>query len=146
MSPKDKSSKKNSLERLRRPTWVMRLCATALDVGLCVYTVTLVAGGLLSEPIFLFLSVAVYYLAFEYFWQKTPGKWLLRMKLLTKERKPPTRLRLAMRTLLRFGSVPMMFSWKRTTLLDLLSGIRVEKADVPSSLSQSGEKAPVGWR
>ncbi|MFH1066840.1 MAG: RDD family protein [bacterium] len=146
MGKKDKKPKPPQI----RPAWIMRLCATFLDFGVCVSGVAAIHSNLLnaiSTP----LILAFYYWACEFFFSRTPGKMILRMKITDKKGDPPTRLRLGMRTFLRVAiAVVALFSWRRVTLLDLLSGCRVMKIDVEPAVEKSVKLLPkepvVGWR
>lgn len=102
---------------------------------------------LVSDLLVGLMLVVAYYYGFEFFYGKTPGKMLLRMHLVDKRGEKPSRGRLALRSFLRFGSVLMMLSWRRVTLLDFLSGTRVEKLDLPTEFLKNEEgESPIGWR
>lgn len=144
--------KKNKKPKIfhTRPAWVVRLSATFLDLGLCISVVAVIYSNLVSA-ISIPIIVAFYYWACEFFFGRTLGKVILRMKITDKVNNLPTRLRLGMRTLLRLILPPVMvLSWKRVSLLDLLSGCRVVKLDI-KPLEGGGTKPfpsepVVGWR
>lgn len=98
--------------------------------------------------------MAGYYYLFESTLGRTPGKTLLRMRMMDTNGQKPSKVRIAMRIALRFGMIFMMLSWRRVTLLDLISGCRVEKMDISPSLKKKIEGKPkekektivMGWR
>ena len=134
-----------NIEKKKRPAWFVRMCATALDVGLCAYSMALIYPGIFNHELLAILLVCLYYYFCESTWGRTPGKMILRMKVVTKKGEHPKRGRFILRTFLRLGTPLMMLSWRRTTLLDLLSGCRVQWQDVPLTVDDQSE-VPKGWR
>lgn len=129
----------------------MRIGATALDLGICFALMLFFhfkPSGNIADIIIMFMLIALYYYAIEIVYGRTLGKIILRMKMTDAKGQKPTKMRLLWRTFLRFGVVMMMLSWRRITLLDWLSGCRVEKIDTPLSTAQkpSLEQMPIGWR
>lgn len=143
---------------LKKAAWIKRICSTALDVGAGSFLAAKVAFGireyvLLEHWIETFLIVAIslgYYLLFELTIGRTPGKMLFGLRLLDRKgNKPPFQKRVT-RGIMRIIGPFALLSWRRITLLDLLSGMRVYSLD--SSLVKSEDKdadPPAqkgGWR
>ncbi|MFZ5806574.1 MAG: RDD family protein [Verrucomicrobiota bacterium] len=143
---------------LKRPSWISRLAATSMDFGICgspflIFRIHWSFDTLQTIMISSVLMAGYYYL-FESTLGRTPGKTLLRMRMMDTNGQKPSKVRIAMRIALRFGMIFMMLSWRRVTLLDLISGCRVEKMDISPSLKKKIEGKPkekektivMGWR
>jgi len=146
------TAKKVDVSLNQRPRWMIRLCATALDTGLCLAGIHTYLHYSKEEPTpslwFLLIILVLYYFTMEVLFGKTVGKFLTGMELRTTKGEKPSLLRLMWRSLLRLGNVPFMFSLKRVTLLDLITGCRVvstrgtttsQPKDVPLAKQE-------GWR
>lgn len=138
------------------PFWLTRLCSAGVDLGAC----GMVIGSLqqwfrLDSPLILLPIYAAYYIAMELWRGRTLGKMVFGLRLCTPSGGKPNKLLLILRTFLR-GAGPigflMMLSWKRVTLLDLLTGMRVMRIDRLDSLGtpirRAEQLAPsaLGWR
>lgn len=126
----NKRGAKKELKK-KRPLWFGRLAATLVDLVFLmliwsplvrIFSMPVEFGMYLLAP-----AAAVYYLTFEWFAGCTPGKLFL---LYSHE--PPLKHnpRVLLRGLLRLVLLPLcMLSWRRVSLLDGLSGIRVIRSE-----------------
>jgi hypothetical protein len=83
-----------------------------------------------SGPVML-ISVWGYYFACDMLFERTLGKIVTGMFYLTKDELPLAKGALASRAFLRFLLIFGVLSWRKTTLVDLLTGIRVYTRVVP---------------
>jgi hypothetical protein len=134
-------------DKKHRPAWLLRLACTAMDVGAVAMLLSpLFSVMRLPEDVFPFVglvAVPVYYAFWEWLIGRTPAKVVLGCRMI-----PATgdslRARMIARGLLRM--IPVlnfcaMLSWKRVTLLDLISGTRVQtKPIVRNRLTGKGKK------
>lgn len=156
-APKDKK---------HRPAWVLRLACTTVDLG----TVAIISSSILSffsgDPpagsdltaagerqalsdslasLSLVVLVPSYYLFWEWFAGRTPGKMVMGFKMIATSGEL-SRGRMIWRGLARF--IPllqllMMLSWRRVTLLDLITGTRVQSMPRPrTSLRSRSSSGP----
>lgn len=149
------AARKNSLApesarplKKTRPMWVGRLLSVSVDAGLC----TMLVSPLLSVlgvpqsiygAVLLNFAIPFYYLVAERLLGRSIGKIALGYRMV-----PPVvgspRGRLLVRGFIRF--VPgvnflLLLSWRRITLLDLVSGFRVQAKEKPSEKPKS-RKSP----
>ena len=140
-------------EKKNRPAWLLRLVSAGLDLGVFVYGMSLILPDFLNPraPWAAVSLMMVYYVACEFLMGRTLGKMVFRMKMTDSKGAKPSRGRLVLRTFLRIFYPVMMLSWNRVTLLDALSGLRVQKAGVAAApiVKKGGkekESRPMGWR
>jgi uncharacterized RDD family membrane protein YckC len=98
---------------------------------------------------------AAYYMTMELWTGRTLGKMVFGLRLSTPSRGKPSKPLLIFRTLLRAAGplgFLMILSWKRVTLLDLLTGMRVMRVDrldssgAPIFRAEQLAPCPLGWR
>lgn len=116
-----------------RATFMTRICATSVDVALAVWLAGFLhaAAGIDSTAQTLQATIVLYYFAIEFIAGQTPGKIMFGVELVRPSAEL-TQKTAAIRCLTRaigiFAfplGVTLMFSWKRTTLLDKITGTRV---------------------
>lgn len=120
----------------RRPAWIVRLSATALDfaaVMMLVAALSAVIGqfrGLWLVPCFL-----AYYGFCELKFGRTLGKALFLLKSVDRREGEltPGVVKRLFRIALRFVGPLMMLSWHRRTLLDLLSGTEIRSVTMKNT-------------
>lgn len=134
-----------------RPRWLLRLACTIADLGtvsiICSLAMSVVLGGLPDDRITgvaLAILAPSYYLFWEWLIGRTPAKMVLGIKM-TSVSGDLTRGRLVWRGLVRFLPLIqffLMLSWSRVTLLDLLSGTRVQCLPPVDKPSRSAPPPP----
>jgi hypothetical protein len=137
----NKSDKKN--DKKRRPLWIMRVIATSVDVGFAFELGKLMHLDSLKTYVVYIIWLFFYYILFEFYFKRTPAKFLFGMKIVTKDGSIPTKKRFFLRSLLRFF-VFLILGWNRVSLLDLLSGCRVEKIVIKHKIKEPTKVE--GWR
>lgn len=133
-----------------RPTYLGRMASRFID--LCVLSILLspITTNIspAQEYVFavLLLLVPFYYFVFEWFVGRTVGKMVMGYKIAILPGSRRTRmvfLRLALRlfTVVMFF-VPALISWRRVSLLDLCSRVRISKATNRTSRLRAVTPAP----
>jgi uncharacterized RDD family membrane protein YckC len=138
------------------PFWLTRLCSAGIDLGACGIVIGFLQHWFrLDSPLILLPMYAAYYTSMELWQGRTLGKMVFGLRLCTPSGRKPNKLLLILRTFLRAAGpigFLMMLSWKRVTLLDLLTGMRVMRIDRLDSLGtpirRAEQLAPsaLGWR
>lgn len=119
------------LKKKSRGIWWFRTMSSVMDVFILGFIMTPFQNEWLSRGIALYVifpSVGLaYYLISEIKFGRTVGKWLLGYRLLSKDGvSRPKNTLIIIRAILRFILGPLcILSWRRVTLLDLLSKTRV---------------------
>jgi hypothetical protein len=139
-----------SRRKKSRPRWFGRLLSIGIDTAVCsiflytiLYPLGLANSSLASLAILALLPV--YYMAFEGLLGRTPGKIFMGYKMSLPDPANGRGL-LFWRGMLRFIpglNIPLILSWRRVTLLDLISGTRVRLSIPPDEVSHgaSGESS-----
>jgi uncharacterized RDD family membrane protein YckC len=136
------------------PFWIMRLCSVGIDLGLCGTLVGFLQHGLrLTQPLLLLPIYATYFFVLELWKGRTIGKMVFGWRMCTPGGARPSSALLILRTFLRCAGpigFLMMLSWRRVTLLDLVTGMRVVRIDRLDDLGKptfrARELTPRGWR
>jgi len=119
-------------DKKHRPNWFLRLACTAFDTGTVGVLIStfLYPLGFPSEIFGALVMVAtpLYYMIWEWLIGRTPAKVILGCRMISASGEAPG-ARLIVRGILR--NIPVlnffsMFSWRRVTFLDLISGTRVQ--------------------
>jgi uncharacterized RDD family membrane protein YckC len=133
------------LAKADRAYWLLRCGSAVIDLGLAGFLLHLaITAGFPSAIMWPFVTV-VYWCGCECRWKRTPGKMLFGMRYHTINGIPPTSARLIVRTALRCLTGPFaMLSWRRITLLDLLTGCRV--VGIRNMMRKKKDESPIGWR
>ena len=138
------------------PFWPTRLCSAGIDLGVCGVIIGFLQHWVfIDSPLILLPMYAAYYIAMELWKGRTLGKIVFGLRLSTPSGGKPNKPLLIFRTLLRAAGplgFLMILSWKRVTLLDLLTGMRVMRVDrldssgAPIRRAEQLEPSPLGWR
>lgn len=132
-----------------RAPWMGRLVSTAVDLGIysmVFYSLTALLGldNISQVSSVLIVTFPLYYLAVESMFGRSLGKIFMGYKMSIPESVSPKSF-LIIRGLIRFVPVinfAMLLSWRRTTLLDLLSYTRIFATPAsPSSRSSRSRKS-----
>ena len=124
-----------------RPRWFFRLAATTVDLG-CV-------GGCLGLlprhfPVFILVVLLAYYICFERWMGRTPGKILFLMRY---QEKNLSWKQIVWRNVLRIVLFPIAsLAWNRVTLLDALTGLRLQNHFANKHKSENIQPTTTGWR
>lgn len=145
--------KKKEKHWKKRPSWLTRWTMAGTDICICGIPIILLG---LKIPLEIFVMLVVlYYYFIESIKGRSLGKMIFHVRMVDTKGRAPSKGRIAVRGALRFGVLPMMLSWRRVTLLDLLSGCRLEKIDYAPPAKKSDKKkkgkekekaVKMGWR
>lgn len=121
--------------------FIARIFSTMIDVGLWLFIgseitrlIRFLLGDISYLPILIIIfAFLVYYLLLERKLGYTPGKWLVGLKMVsirseTSDNSTPSKNQLLARTLARLLGPIGFLTWKRVSIIDLLSGIRVHSS------------------
>lgn len=145
----------------QRGNYLVRLWAMSVDFmclsiigGTVAKMVGVPAGSTYNMPV-MFGTFFAYYIGMEIRWGRTLGKMAFglipRRSGCGPEVKIP-RWQWVVRTLLRLFIIPAVISWNRTTMIDLLSGIRYVRKSAPEPTALEDElivadnEPALGWR
>ncbi len=138
-------------DKRHRPPWLLRLACLAFDMGTVAILFSALMASLLGGPVSergLGLALAIllpaYYLFWEWLIGRTPAKVILGLKMLSSTGEI-TRVKMVWRGIVRFLPVinlVLMLSWRRVTLLDLLSGTRVQIKPIGRKRAKSAGDSP----
>ena len=132
-APRDDTSKKET-----RAPWIGRLTSVAFDLGfysMMFYFLMAVTGltALAHTSAILIVTFPLYYIVVEYLFGRSIGKMFMGYRMSLPESVNPRGF-LFIRGMMRFVpgvNILMLLSWRRTTLLDLLSYTRVKGSREP---------------
>lgn len=101
-----------------------------------------------AAPLIYWALIIAYYIGLELWIGRTLGKFFFGFHLATQSGQKPGIGFILLRNLLRCFPVLAVVSWRRVSLLDLLSGIRAVR-DIPKVRGRGArlqEPAELGWR
>jgi len=108
-----------------RASWLARLSSGTLDYGCAFLGCSALNAYGLEGPCAAIVAISLYYLFTEVACGSTIGKWLLGFRLVDRRNARPNRAARCWRLILRLLLGPAaVLSWRRATLLDLLTGLR----------------------
>jgi len=151
-APLDKNQRRN-----QRPGWFIRLTSAGMDFVFSLLITSFLVGligrfvKMPFEVLFIIsmISLVLYYAVTEHYLGRSPGKFILIMKMASATEEELSESRMLLRAIVRgvLCLIPPvgLLSWERVTVLDWLTGTRVNWLFPPLDKTKRRAKHE-GWR